>query len=262
MSEQLLKNFSIAIEQKVFEKKTPQGNLAVYQSEPFGVLLTINHEVIASEQDSFIFDEMMVHPALFSHTNPQKIALLGPSLGILPEILKHPTVKEVYCVRLSNCIDDAAAEYFTQFQQTKDERVHYILANPMEWLRENAQFGFDVIIHHQSSNFSAEHFQAYLPALDANGVLVKPCTLPYLNPQALKTLLHNVQFAGFNDHQTLNFVQPSFAGGRTVLLATKRTAFKYLREKDIFNRSFPTRFYNFDVHKASLALPEYMRIDG
>ena len=32
-------------------------------------------------------------------------------------------------------------------------------------------------------------------------------------------------------------------------------------EKDIFNKSFSTRFYNLDVHKAAFALPEFMRIE-
>ena len=42
-------------------------------------------------------------------------------------------------------------------------------------------------------------------------------------------------------------------------MATKRAAFKRVREKEIFNRPFTTRYYNYDVHKAALVLPEFMR---
>ena len=50
----------------------------------------------ALEQDKVIFHEMMSHPAIFSHPNPQKIAVMGDVEGhILKEVLKHPTIKDI-----------------------------------------------------------------------------------------------------------------------------------------------------------------------
>jgi len=55
----------------------------------------------------------------------------------------------------------------------------------------------------------------------------------------------------------MNFAVPS--GSRTAIMAIKTGTFKRIREKDIYNKPFATKFYNFDMHKAALALPEFVR---
>lgn len=261
MPDELLKNFSVKIEQKIFEKMTSQGELAIYQSQPFGMLLTMNQQVIAAEQDSFIYYEMMVHPAIFSHSNPKKIAIIGPSFGILPEVLKHDSLEEIICIRSTTCIDDAAAEYFSQFKTVaQDKRVTYIIGDAKQWLSENGGT-FDIIINNENvTDISSEHYLPFVSALNADGIYIEACAITYLNPQTLRIIMQNVKFAGFSDCQPLSFMQPSLARTCTLLMATRRSSFKYLREKDIFNRPFTTNFYNFDVHRASLVLPEFMRL--
>ena len=262
MAEQLLKHFSIEVEQILHEKKTSQGSLTVYQTAPFGMMLTLNDQVILTENDSFYYHEMMAHPALFTHPKPLKVAILGHQAGILQEILKHTGVQEIQCVHDNPDIDAAISRYFSSYSSKQvDARIKYFLMDTSTWLAQGSEHTFDIIIQADSSFLiSEENFKNYFRLLTADGIFVQPCLNALLHFKTLKPLYLNIQQAGFNDWQLLNFPQPSYPTGfRTVVMATKQPAFKRIREKDIFNRPFTTSYYNFDVHQAALVLPEFMR---
>lgn len=262
MSERLQNQFSIEIQQKLYEKNTPRGNLAVYESNPFGMLLTLDDRILISEADGFFTDEMLTHPALFTHPHPHKIAILGNGLGALVEVLKHTSVKEVHCIVNDEHVDEAIAQYFAPLNHAKnDVRVRYHFADPIQWLTSHQSLGFDVIIQHgNDANFSHQHYEHFLQALNPNGILVQSCQSSLLQLKNLKPIFQSVRAAGFHDTHFLNFPQPSSpTGWRIVMMATKAATFNQLREKDVYNRPFKTRYYNFDTHKAAFALPEFIR---
>lgn len=262
MPEQLQKKYSIDINQKLYEKETPQGKLAVYHSFPHGTLLTLNNDIILAESDSVFFHEMMSHPALFTHPQPQKVLITGIYHGILREVLKHPTVSEVWCVTENADFDAIIARFFSQFMQEKvDARVKIHHHHPLNYITTCEPETFDLIIQgDQSEDCLQEHYQHYHRAMRADGILVQPCLSSITQVKSLKLILKNMQQAGLEDCQTLHFPQPSYpAGSRTVMMATKCPSVKRIREKDIYNRNFSTHYYNFDTHKAALALPEFVR---
>lgn len=258
-----LENDSLSeIQHKLYEHETLEGILAVYKTAQFGMVLTINNEIILSEQDGFFYHEMMAHPALFTHPQPKNVAIFGNHFGILQEVLKHPNVKQITCITTDNQLDDTIAKYFAPFNADRDnQRVTYHYSKPTLGLIQLGTASFDVIIQ---ANFDKEclldHYQHYHRVLKPDGILVQPCQSSLWQLQTLKVITQNLQQAGFNNWQTLNFPQPSYPSGwRTVMMATKHPIFKRVREKDVFNRSFPTRYYNFDTHKAALAIPEFIK---
>lgn len=262
MPEQLQKKYSIDINQKLYEKETEHGMLSVYQTTPHGTLLTLNDDVILAESDSVFYHEMMSHPALFSHPHPKKIAITGAYYGILEEVLKHASVSEIWCVTDNKIFDEIISRYFSQFKQSsQDARVKFHRVPPMNWLMQGEAKSFDIIIQgHHAEGFLQEQYQHYHQALHDDGILVQPCIASLLQFKTLKPVFLNMEQAGFHDWQTLNFPQPSYPGGfRTVVMAAKNPAVKRIREKDIYNRNFQTRYYNFDTHKSALALPEFAR---
>lgn len=260
MADQLFKPFTIDVQQKLYEKETPDGHLAVYQTAPFGRLLTLNGHIVISEQDSFLFHEMMIHPALFTHTQPEKIAILGHAFGLTDEALKHPSVKEIFNIDSNNQLREITQRYFNT--SSLDDRIKHQAIDTSAWLSACEDETYDIVIQtHQANDCSEENFRHYLRILKPEGILVQPCLSSLMHFDVLKPLQQNIKQAGFRDWQILNFPQPSyFAGWRTIMMTTKRETFKRVREKDIFNRTFTTRYYNFDTHKAALAQPEFMRV--
>lgn len=255
MTDLLLKNYAIQVEQKLYEKNTPEGLLVVYQTSPFGMMLTLNGQVVISENDGFLYHEMMVHPALFTHPHPERVVIIGHGYGTLQEVLKHPSIKQVICVTENTHLTEALSQYFAHiYDKNADDRVVH---QSIEWLSQ-AELGLvDIIIQDQLSNTDYQYFHR---ALRDGGILVTPCESSLLQWNALKPIFQPASEAGFHEHQTLHFPQPSYPSGwRTAMMATKNPSLKRIREKDIYNRSFTTRYYNFDTHKAALAIPEFMR---
>lgn len=261
MSELLLKNLSIDIQQKLDEKQTPDGTIAVYQTIPFGLILTLNGHILVSEHDSFFYHEMMTHPALFTHPQPQKIAIIGNTSGIAKEALKHKNIQEIHCVDSNKHLQDAINQYFPHTLATDDTRVKHHTATSHAWLSECEPDQYDVIIlSEQHDDFLEADLSNCFKALKSDGILIQPCSASLLHLKTLKPFHQKIQQTKFTDWQMLNFPQPSHPSGwRVLMMTTKRPAFKRLREKDIFNRAFTTRYYNFDIHKAALVLPEFLR---
>lgn len=259
MQDHLEKFFSSKPQQKLYENKSAHGHLVIYQTLSYGMVLTLNEQIILSEQDGFFYHEMMVHPILFTHHQPRDIVIVGNYFGILEEVLKHPSVRQVICVADNQPLESAITEYFAA-TKIHDLRINYHHASPTEWLTTCPPASFDIIIQsHHSENVLPENYQHYHQALRADGILIQPCQFSLLQANAIKPILHNLQHAGFTDKQTLNFPQPSYPSGwRTAMMASK-CPFKRIRERDVYNRLFKTRYYNYDTHKAALALPEFVR---
>ena len=208
-------------------------------------------ELQATESDSFIYHEMMAHPALFTHIHPHKVAIIGGGdNGILQETLKHQRISEIWLIE-----NDPLTT-----QQNDDPRVKCYIGSAAEWITNVQAHYFDVIIINTPFPASESKFLHHcLAALSVDGVLVQQSTSPFQLP-ILKAIHENLHHVGFRDVQILHFPQPSFpTGWRMAWMATKRSVFRRVSEKDVYNKSFKTRYYNFDVHKAALALPEFIR---
>ncbi|MHB1949092.1 MAG: spermine/spermidine synthase domain-containing protein [Gammaproteobacteria bacterium] len=198
------------------------------------------------EHSTTIYQEMLTHPILFSHLCPQRVAIIGDeNNGILDEVLKHDTVTEVWHISKNDR------------NTSTDERVKFKEMNTLDWIHTVTHEYFDVFIVTEKS--SAEMFTAYFNTLNHDGVLIQLSGSPF-QVNDLKIIQKQLLSAGFRDVLTLSFPQPSYpTGSRCALLAKKTHIFKKIREKDIFNKTFITRFYNFDVHKGALVMPEFMR---
>lgn len=192
------------------------------------------------EHANLIFSEMMTHTVLFTHPNPKTIVLVGDNIDpILDEVLKHANILEIY---------------YSKPKKEQKENSRVIFNTNLSLLKANS---IDIIIN--ASEFNLNQTKHCFELLHKDGILIQQSVSPFVtNPLKLHfDALHQI---GFSDIQLLSFPQPNYdTGWRSILMSLKHGMFKRLREKIIFNKSFQTMYYNFDVHKASIALPEFIR---
>lgn len=195
--------------------------------------------------DDIIYQEMMSHSALFSHPHPKLLIVIGDgSDGIVQEILKHEQVIKVWHIteHTPKHINDPRVEVFVGIDQ---------------WLSAKHEDLVDIIIVTEEAK--TDHFKDFFQLLNPNGMVIQKSESPF-HLKTLKFLQNAFIESGFPDIHFLSFPQPHFTTGwRTAIIAKKHGNFRRIREKDIYNKTFPTRYYNYDAHKASLALPEFMR---
>lgn len=84
---------SLKIKNKVHDEQSTYQRIEIYETETFGTLMTLDGLVMVTDRDNFVYHEMMSHPALFTHPDPQRVLVIGGGdCGTLHEVLKHKTV--------------------------------------------------------------------------------------------------------------------------------------------------------------------------
>lgn len=197
---------------------------------------------------NFITYEMLTHPALFAHPQAQKIAIIdNHEEGILLEVLKHTQLTEIWHVQNDSLFTASVT----------DPRLKIHTANTLHWLGSLPPNSFDLFIIPTAITTAVEtYFQHCWSALQNNGMLIQQCESPF-QLSTLAKLWGRLQSIGFSDLQLINYPEPQ--GWRTAVMAIKQGNLKRISEKTIFNKKFNTQYYNYDMHKAALAMPEFIR---
>jgi spermidine synthase len=89
---------------------------------------------------------------------------------------------------------------------------------------------------------------------------VQQSEAPLTQLPLIKTMRQLMRQTGFAAVRTIPFPQPAYpTGWWSCTMARKGADLSGFRERGAHSKSFPTRYYSADVHKAALVLPEFMR---
>lgn len=261
--------FSLKIKDKVYEEKTPYQHLEIYQTEDFGALMVLDGLVMLSARDNFIYHEMMTHPALFSHPCPRRVLIIGGGdCGSLQQVLKHATVARAEQVELDQAVTRAAEKYFPELCRANDDpRARFHFTDGIDWVARAAPGGYDVIIVDSTDPvgpalglFSEDFYRNCHRALGEHGVLAAQSESPLIHLDILGGMRRAMAAAGFSQVRTLHFPQCTYPSGWwSATLAAKNLDLEAFRRQDAEARDFSTDYYNAAVHRAALALPEFLR---
>ncbi len=90
--------FDIRVEKQLFSGKSDYQRIDVFESPEFGKFLTLNGSVIFSEQDCFIYNEMVVHVPMAVHPDVKNVLIIGGGDGgVSKELLQYEYRKYRYC---------------------------------------------------------------------------------------------------------------------------------------------------------------------
>lgn len=169
----------VRIKKKIFSGKTPYQKMEIMDTFPFGRILALDGIIQLSQEDEFIYHEMLTHPAMFYHPHPQKVLIIGGGDGgVLREVLKHP-VKEVYLVDIDREIIEISKKYlpFVSRGAFKDKRAKILIEDGIKFVRRSKNF-FDVVIVDLTDPsgpslglYSKNFYQAIFKTLNKKGVL-------------------------------------------------------------------------------------------
>lgn len=77
---------------KLDEVQSPFQKIEIYNSTDWGKLMVIDGALMLTSRDNFIYHEMISHPALFTHTAPKCVVIIGGGdCGTLREVLERQT---------------------------------------------------------------------------------------------------------------------------------------------------------------------------
>lgn len=261
--------FSLKIRGKLHDEQSAYQRIEVYETETFGNLMVIDGCVMLSQRDNFLYHEMLSHPALFTHANPGRVLIIGGGdCGTLREVLKHESVKLAEQVEIDERVTRISERYFPELCDSNgDPRARLHFDDGIKWVKDAEPETYDVIIVDSTDPvgpaeglFRRPFFENCLRALRPGGVLVQQSESPLLHSDLIRLMRKEMRAAGFGSVLTLNFPQCVYPSGWwSATMAGKSSALLNIREQEIADKPFPTRYYNLAVHQAAIAQPEFFR---
>ncbi len=260
--------FSLKIKRKLHEEQSEFQFLEIYETEHFGNLMVIDGCTMVSTRDNFFYHEMMSHPVLFSHPNPKKVWIIGGGdCGTLKEVLKHPCVEQAVQIDIDERVTRLAEIYFPELCESNDDpRAELKFIDGIKWVKDAAPNSVDIIIIDSTDPvgpaeglFCADFYRDCFNCLTENGIVVQQSESALFHMKILAEMRGEMQSAGFKHQQTVFFPQCLYPSGWWSATMAGKTDFSGFREQDAANKGFDTVYYNSDIHKASLAMPEFFK---
>lgn len=261
--------FSLKIRKKLHEEKTDYQTIAIYETETFGNLMTIDGFTMVSSRDNFLYHEMMSHPALFIHPDPRNIVIIGGGdCGTLREVLKHPGIEKAQQIEIDRRVTELSEQYFPELcESNNDPRAELSFIDGIKWVKEAKENSVDVIIVDSTDPvgpaeglFTEDFYRDCRKTLGTQGVLIQQSESPLVHQKLIRQMREAMVSAGFDNVETLNFPQCIYPSGWwSATLASAECDLKDFRERDAQSKSFSTTYYNAAIHKAAMTAPEFFK---
>ena len=136
------------IKEVIYSGQTKFQSIAIIDNDSFGKCLVLDGKIQSSEVDEFIYHETLVHPAMVTHPNPEKVFIAGGGEGAtLREVLAHNTVKKAVMVDIDEEVVNICRHFLPSWHQNSfdDQRAELHFADARAYLEKN-DAKFDVII--------------------------------------------------------------------------------------------------------------------
>ena len=260
--------FSLKIKQKLHEEQSEFQHLEIYETETFGNLMVIDGCTMVSTRDNFFYHEMMSHPALYTHPNPKRVWIIGGGdCGTLREVLKHPSVEHAVQIDIDERVTRLAEIYFPELcESNNDPRAELKFIDGIKWVKDAAPDSVDIIIVDSTDPigpalglFSEDFYRDCFNCLSENGMIVQQSESALYNMKLIGEMRNAMSTSGFGHLQTLFFPQCLYPSGWWSATIASKSDLTTFREQDSANKPFETVYYNVDIHKASLAQPEFFK---
>ncbi|NOY62636.1 MAG: polyamine aminopropyltransferase [Gammaproteobacteria bacterium] len=260
--------FSLKTSRKLHQEQTPYQRIEIFETEQFGSLMVIDGFIMLSGRDNFIYHEMLAHPALFTHPDPKNVLIIGGGdCGTLREVLNHEGVGRVQQVEIDERVTRLAEQYFPELcVANNDSRAELHFDDGIRWVKAASAGQYDVIIVDSTDPigpaeglFSEPFYRDCYAALGDDGILVQQSESPLLHQSIINDMRSAMRRAGFEQAQMLGFPQCVYPSGWWSATMAANRPLGHFREDDASNKTFATRYYNSAIHRAAMALPEFMR---
>lgn len=257
--------FSLKIRERLHEEVSAFQTIAVYDTETFGRLLTIDGLVMLTDRDNFIYHEMMTHPALYAHGTPRDVVIIGGGdCGTLREVLKHTEVTSAVQIDIDERVTRVAERYFPQLTESNDDpRAELAFVDGVAWMQDAASDSVDLIIIDSTDPigpaeglFNEAFYTQCHRVLRPDGLLVQQSESPLAHGALIADMHAGLQRAGFASTHLLGFPQPSYPTGwwsATLAVAGPRT----LAEPPA-TPGLSLDYYTPDIHRAAFARPAFV----
>ena len=264
------------INRTLFEGKSQYQDIAIYENDALGRVLTLDGIIQITECDEFVYQEMMAHVPIFSHENPENVLIIGGGDGgILREVLRHKRIKRIVMAEIDQMVIDACVEHMPRVNNAgkvfKDPRTQLIVGDAFAYVKDT-DLKFDVVIIDSTDPvgpgeklFSHEFYKNMVKILNLNALVSTQGGVPQFQPGEIGSTLSCLQDAGLNASCYIAAVPTYYGGYMTLGFGALNSTWSLPDLETLHQRYKETRIktkhYSPAMHLASFVLPPWIQDD-
>ncbi len=261
---------TIKVTKTLFSGKSEFQQLDIVETVDYGRMMLLDGLVMVTERDEFIYHDMIVHPALFTHPDPKKVLVVGGGDGgSIREIMKHPGVELAVLCEIDGLVIDKSIELLPAMACEIDgsnPRVKLHVDDGIAYIRDH-QDEFDVILIDSTDPigpavglFEEDFYRLVHGALKPNGIMVAQSESPFYHAEIQKKMYSNLR-AVFPIVEMYQAFIPTYPSGFWSFAFASKTyhPVKDFDRQRAANRGFYTRYYKEDLHLGAFMLPTFAR---
>ena len=260
---------SIRTNKELFSGASDYQRFDVMETPEFGKVLISDGEIVFSEADEFIYDEMVTHVPMAVHPDVKKVLIFGGGDGgVATCFSQYPEIESIDLVEPDEMMVEVCKKYFPeQTAGLNDPRVHIYYMEGLHFLR-NVQNEYDIIVNdstdpfgHEEGLFTKEFYGSCYKALKDDGIMVYQHGSPFFDEdeEACRSMHRKVvkSFPVSRVYQAHIATCP--AGYWLFGFASKKYhPLDDLDEKRWKERHIKTWYYTVNLHKGAFMLPKYV----
>lgn len=264
------RGLSFLINKVLYQEKSVYQEMKIVETDDFGKVMLLDDVVMVTEEDEFVYHEMLTHVALFSHPNPQDILIIGGGDGgALREVCRHARVKTATLVEIDDMVVRGARQYFPVFKEGLDNpKAKILIEDGIRFLQET-EVKYDVILIDSTDPvgpatglFQIDFYQSCKRALKENGIIVAQAESPYIHTlqDVTRAMVRDMKSMFSEVHLYLASIQTYQAGLWSFLFASDTINPRARFQQQAYQEYvLPLRYYNEEIHQACFALPTFVK---
>ncbi|SEM81942.1 spermidine synthase [Lihuaxuella thermophila] len=266
-TEKQTKNHGITtkIKRTLYHDQSEFQTLDVIETAEFGNMLVLDGMVMTTDRDEFVYHEMITHVAMNTHPNPKDVLVVGGGDGgAIREILRYPSVENAVLAEIDGKVIEASKKYFPKIAgKLSDPRVNIQVTDGIRHIQEN-KGKYDVILVDSTEPvgpavglFQKPFYEGIYEALKEDGIMVAQTESPWFNRDLIRQVFRDISNT-FPITRLYTASIPTYPSGLwSFTIGSKK--YDPLEVDESKLKSFDTRYYRPEMHKALFQLPVFVQ---
>ncbi|MBO4311750.1 MAG: polyamine aminopropyltransferase [Desulfovibrionaceae bacterium] len=260
---------SIRVDKHLYSKKSEFQQIDIFDTPEFGRVLTLDGNVMLTERDEFIYDEMITHVPMSVHPFVRDVLVLGAGDGgVVRELARYDRISRIDLVEMDPAVIEACRIYLPENAcRLDDSRVHMYFDNALRFIRRRTA-EYDLIIVDSTdpvgpleAYFTREFYGICWNALREDGILVNQQGSPFYRHDAeAKHRSHKHIVRTFPISRVYQAHIPTYAAGYWLFgfASKKYHPIDDLNAKRWKALNLQTRYYTTKLHIGAFYLPAFL----
>lgn len=260
---------SIRVNRHLYSQKSNYQQIDIFDTPEFGRVLTLDGNVMLTERDEFIYDEMITHVPMSVHPNIRDVLVIGAGDGgVVKELARYDCIEKIDLVEMDPQVLEACRTYLPEnASKLDDDRVHIYYDNALRFIRKR-HCAYDLIIVDSTDPFgpsegyfTREFYGICYNALRDDGIMVNQQGSPFYKQDAdAMRRSHQRIVSTFPISRVYQAHIPTYAAGYWLF----GFASKKYHPIDDFNAekwnelNLETQYYTTKLHIGSFYLPAFL----